>query len=355
VETVVVGGEISIFGITKKYTSSGLYWDELGHTAQAFDLDESDIKNIVEYVKITHKALDFQNTITHTEFRLSDKRPIIMEINPRLAGDYIYYIQEKSIGISTCDLMLQAGLGVTSNELKNINLYSPKESWSVRFLTETKHVRVIKENSLSGSEHDKDVYLSNYVDAVEILLKPVEAYGNRVGAIIGKTDRIYPELKYVNTYQSEESLSTLEGNNFKLGVFHVQQIDLPFMYEIENIAWSSEHASSLEIIQKRFEANSDEHLICVDMSSKKILGFFSLLKVCNIEMNLLDKWENLAALSLMPFSKRANSIENFIICGVSLTVSPSAPKGVGHLLIEAAIVDAKRKGAQSLNYTNYVK
>jgi len=353
VETVVINGIPTVFGITKKYTSDGLYWDELGHTAPAMDIDDEDRRSIVEYVRVTHKALAFQNTLTHTEFRMHGKRPIIMEINPRLAGDYIYLIQEKSNKISTGDFMIQAGLGIFPNKLKEIQLNLVKESWSVRFLTETKHVRIVNENFLTNSADD-DVHLSNYVDVGDILLKPLEAYGNRVGAIISTTKKLYPEVKYKNNYLSEEPICILNTENSIIGVFHAQKLDLEKMSEVEKSCWSTEHASSLETIQNRFKANPDEHLVCVDLKSKIILGFFSLLKVSESEMTMLDKWENLAKMSLCSFSSRSKESDKFIMCGVSLSVLPDAPKGVGQLLIRAAILDSQVKGAALLNYSTRV-
>lgn len=102
VEEYLTGSEISVDGycinghyqrmfIARKTVGMPPHFEEIGHVVDSNDplLKDSDLINVLEQA---HRAISFENGITHTELKITPKGYVIVEINGRLGGDLIPYL-----------------------------------------------------------------------------------------------------------------------------------------------------------------------------------------------------------------------------------------------------------------------
>lgn len=58
-------------------------------------------------------ALGVDNCVTHTEFRISPRGPVLIETHTRMGGDYIHLLTQLTTGVDLADLMVAFSLGET--------------------------------------------------------------------------------------------------------------------------------------------------------------------------------------------------------------------------------------------------
>ena len=75
-------------------------------------LPEDKRKLLTTYVTDVLKAVDFKNGIAHTEVKLTPSGPKIVEINPRVPGNYIVDLIERVTGLNLLDIFVNLSLGV---------------------------------------------------------------------------------------------------------------------------------------------------------------------------------------------------------------------------------------------------
>ncbi|MEV0155435.1 ATP-grasp domain-containing protein [Micromonospora sp. NPDC050686] len=105
VDSVVRRGEVRPAFISHKEQRLAPTFEETGHVVTADDPLLED-ERLREVVQSAHTALGFSHGVTHTEVRLTDKGPRIIEVNGRLGGDMITYVGLLATGI---DLAAAAG------------------------------------------------------------------------------------------------------------------------------------------------------------------------------------------------------------------------------------------------------
>ncbi|MCK9625394.1 MAG: ATP-grasp domain-containing protein [Bacteroidales bacterium] len=122
VESVHYEGKTYVVQITEKITTEFPYNVELGHIQPAELTD--DVKNrIVHIVFQMSKALNYQNCVSHTELKINLNNITIIEVSPRLGGDFITSkLVPFSTGIYIEDLLIDISVG---NRL-NKNDFIPK-------------------------------------------------------------------------------------------------------------------------------------------------------------------------------------------------------------------------------------
>ncbi|ADG76497.1 ATP-dependent carboxylate-amine ligase domain protein ATP-grasp [Cellulomonas flavigena DSM 20109] len=122
VEEYAVGPEISIDGaihkgeyqpmfVARKCTGEHPYFEETGHVVDSADPLLSD-PVLLETLSRAHEVLGVEDGITHTEVRLTDRGPLIIEINGRVGGDLIPYLGKLATGIDPGRVMVDVALGV---------------------------------------------------------------------------------------------------------------------------------------------------------------------------------------------------------------------------------------------------
>lgn len=132
IETYTIKGEHNIVAFTYKETKNSV---EIGHTvpAKLSKKDESAISKIVENAL---NALDVKYGVTHTEIKLTDAGPKIIEINGRPGGDHIDELVKMAKGLDIREIALKIaisgeyhkpeGVSATSASAAILFLYSPR-------------------------------------------------------------------------------------------------------------------------------------------------------------------------------------------------------------------------------------
>lgn len=138
VETLTQNGETHIIQITEKLTrgeDKGFFVEDT-HIEPA-RICETDAEAIRKEVLRAAKAVGVDNCPTHTEIKLWDGKPYIIEMACRLGGDYITSdLVPLSTGISMMENLIRLSLGET------IDVEPKYRKWScVQFLNEENYFR----------------------------------------------------------------------------------------------------------------------------------------------------------------------------------------------------------------------
>lgn len=123
VEQYVDGPEISVDGmmtdgrhtslfLARKVLGEAPYFEEIAHIVDPVDplLEDAAISDLL---RVSHKALALSWGITHTEIRLTSGGPVIIEVNPRFAGDLLPHVARLATGIDSGTVGAQVALGRT--------------------------------------------------------------------------------------------------------------------------------------------------------------------------------------------------------------------------------------------------
>jgi D-alanine-D-alanine ligase-like ATP-grasp enzyme len=153
VETIVFDGKPHILGVTQKFTTTGEQFDEVGHVFPA-KVNIELMARIRSLVTVSHKILKFDFTATHTEFRVRDGIPYLIEINCRTGGDLISRIMELSSGSNYGQLLARVHCGQTIDEC--IASFRPKEIFAVQYIS-TALDGIVSEVPDQGSEENSSI------------------------------------------------------------------------------------------------------------------------------------------------------------------------------------------------------
>lgn len=194
VESVSYQGEIHIIGITDKSVTGNPYFIENGHMFPA-DLPDSVTEQIITYVKKVLKEVGYHHGIAHTEVKITEKGPRIVEINPRTAGNYIVELIERVTDINLLEVFVHLALGERpelmqkNDKVKSaaIMFYVPKRGGKI--------VSVLGEDMIREDEHTARYKIEDCVG--KEIEKPIDnaCYLGHIVAVdeSGKNARKYAE------------------------------------------------------------------------------------------------------------------------------------------------------------------
>jgi biotin carboxylase len=125
VEEFISGPEISIDGrvvngqyeplfVARKRVGLPPHFEEIGHLVRFDDPLLAD-ETILSGVRSAHRAIRFENGITHTELKLTADGPVIIEINGRLGGDLIPFLATCAIGLQPGRIAGAIAVGEATN------------------------------------------------------------------------------------------------------------------------------------------------------------------------------------------------------------------------------------------------
>lgn len=112
IDGAIVDGQYTPLFVARKIVGMYPYFEELGHVVDAHDELMAD-QRLLETLARAHTAIDFRYGITHTEVRLTDRGPVIVEINGRLGGDLIPLLASYATGIDPGAVAVDVALGRT--------------------------------------------------------------------------------------------------------------------------------------------------------------------------------------------------------------------------------------------------
>ncbi|MFC0430667.1 acetyl-CoA carboxylase biotin carboxylase subunit family protein [Kutzneria buriramensis] len=110
VDAALHKGEYLPMFVARKQTSDQPYFEEVGHVVDAADplLHDTELMGALARA---HRALGVEDGITHSEVRLTDRGPLIIEVNGRLGGDLIPFLGRTATGIDPGEVLFDVTVG----------------------------------------------------------------------------------------------------------------------------------------------------------------------------------------------------------------------------------------------------
>jgi len=167
-----------IVGITRKYLSNEPYFVEIGHDfpAQA----PQDVLGAVRQCAMKAlMAVGLSWGPVHVEIRVTEYGPIVIEINPRLAGGFIPELVRQSTGIDLIELTIRASIGHELSYARGLSRHT-----SIRFLMPK------REGILCAVHGIEDASLIEAIADVKLYKEPGDAvlcrgdFRDRLGHVI---------------------------------------------------------------------------------------------------------------------------------------------------------------------------
>ncbi|MFD1150876.1 ATP-grasp domain-containing protein [Saccharothrix hoggarensis] len=110
VETVTVAGTTHVVGVTDKSLAGRPWFVESGHMFPAA-LSDADRAAAVDTAVAAIEALGLDDTVAHTEVKLTADGPRLIEVNPRPAGNQITELVRRVTGIDLPSVFTQLAAG----------------------------------------------------------------------------------------------------------------------------------------------------------------------------------------------------------------------------------------------------
>lgn len=111
VDGAVVNGVYSPLFLARKTVGMHPYFEELGHIVDPAD-DLLEDPQLLATLTSAHRAIEFRYGITHTELKLTERGPVIVEINGRLGGDLIPRLAYFATGVDSGAVAVDVALGL---------------------------------------------------------------------------------------------------------------------------------------------------------------------------------------------------------------------------------------------------
>jgi len=114
IDVAWVNGVMYPMFVARKIIGFFPHFEEIGHLVHSHDplLEHPPFLSVLEQA---HQAVGFRNGITHTELRLTQSGPKIVEINARLGGDMIPYVGWVACGINPGQVAVAVACGHKPN------------------------------------------------------------------------------------------------------------------------------------------------------------------------------------------------------------------------------------------------
>lgn len=112
VDGAISGGEYYPFCLARKQVGFHPYFEETGHVVDAADplLSDPELRSVLV---TAHRALGLRDGVTHTELRLTEDGPVIIEVNARLGGDMIPRLGQLATGVDPGRIAADVATGRT--------------------------------------------------------------------------------------------------------------------------------------------------------------------------------------------------------------------------------------------------
>jgi biotin carboxylase len=130
VEVLAEAGAVRVLGVTDKLVGGGNRFIELGHNFPTA-LPEPIRGELQQAAVAATMAVGFDLGIAHVELKYTAGGPKLVEINPRPAGDQITELMDRSLGLSTMELVIRQYLGESVGAVAA----DPVRGAAIRYLT----------------------------------------------------------------------------------------------------------------------------------------------------------------------------------------------------------------------------
>ena len=110
VETVSRQGQTTLLGVSGKTLSRPPLFLELGSFTPS-EIHPEQQRDVLRYVRSVLAAIGHAHGLAHVEVRLGPTGPVLIEVNPRMGGDYLSELYEHTTGIDIAGLDVRLALG----------------------------------------------------------------------------------------------------------------------------------------------------------------------------------------------------------------------------------------------------
>lgn len=171
-------GQTHVIGITTKHLSDPPLFVEMGHDFPS-RIEPERGRALVRAVLAALEALGYDFGPAHTEVRLTAAGPVVVEVNPRLAGGMIPELVCNALGVDLAGALLAQLTG------READLTPTRAAWSsIRFLTAPRRGRLAAVRGLEEARRlpgVKEVILGKPLGAE---VQPAEEATHRLGHVI---------------------------------------------------------------------------------------------------------------------------------------------------------------------------
>lgn len=178
VEAVTHMGRTEIVAVTDKVTTDPPFLVETGHS-QPSQLSLRTIRHVSEVAQAGINALGIDNSATHTEIRVCNDGPRILEIGPRLGGGYISsHLVQLSTGVDLVRVAISLALG----ECLDMEV-ARRQGAAIRFLTPNPgRIQIIQ--GVDEARVSEGVHVVQVDVGIGDLVQPLTDSRARVGHVI---------------------------------------------------------------------------------------------------------------------------------------------------------------------------
>lgn len=182
VETISVDGKCNIIQITDKITTGAPYFVEMGHS-QPSQLPDSIKDKIKEITIAANKAIGIISGPSHTEIKITQNGPKIVEIGARLGGDNITtHLTHLSTGVDMVESCIKIALG----EKPDIRIKYDKAS-AIRYFDQS-HGRIKSIRGVEEASKLPGIIQISIIHGKDHIINGIKSSSDRVGFVIGQAD-----------------------------------------------------------------------------------------------------------------------------------------------------------------------
>lgn len=350
IETIVHSGNPQILGITKKYSSDTGHFDEIGHRFPAHDLSRETIERIHSVIKASHASLELQNTLTHTELKISQGQPILIEINCRLAGGLISTLMEKSLGISIGNILASTATG------KPIDLPPHSQSaYEIHYFHSPIEGRVISVppdmlNDLMHLEFKSHVKIGDFLFRNDLIGVSRLGHIIRASDPTVNADAVIKDLNSKFQIKSALCFKSIPKTRDQLALFIAGEEEQDDLIMIEQTSWSKSMAADARLIAERIQINPMSTLIAYSLLTGKPLASLVVVPLKDFNPNDVQRWSHYADLAVNKnHVQQVQGAENLYVLSISSV--PDAPRGTGSAFVRAALDWFRSHGIARVAYS----
>lgn len=156
VESISLNGKVNFLGFTDRTLGPLPHFVEVSYSFP-ISLGENLEVELKKYTKEVLETIGMDNGATHTEFIITDKGPVLVEVNPRLGGGMLGPMISEALGIDLYNKLIQVAFG----EKPDLNL-SISKGCSTTLVYSHKHgyLKSIDHTVALKSPGVKEVFLS---------------------------------------------------------------------------------------------------------------------------------------------------------------------------------------------------
>lgn len=182
VETISIDGKCNVIQITDKITTGVPYFVEMGHTQPT--RYQGEMKTAIEKAAIQAvEAIGIVNGPAHTEIKITENGPMIVELGARLGGDNITtHLVPLSTGVDMVGACIKLAIG----EIPDIFPRFEKGA-AIRYFN-PKQGKIISIKGQEEAEKMEGIYEVNFTKKVGEDVGQIRSSIDRIGYVISQAD-----------------------------------------------------------------------------------------------------------------------------------------------------------------------